>query len=148
MSGMSIGEVSRKTGIASSAIRYYEGLGLLPEPPRAGGWRRFPDSVVTRLLVIKTARGLGFTLEDIRVLIVDFSPDATPPERWRSIAKEKLPVIDEMIRRAHGMKHLLETGLQCRCTAIEECFLDGCEPGPEPRARRSQLPILRSAPLG
>jgi MerR family redox-sensitive transcriptional activator SoxR len=145
MEGITIGEVSRETGIASSAIRYYEGLGLLPEPPRRSGWRRFPRSVVTRLLVIKTARALGFTLADIRVLLCDFAPDASPPERWRAIATEKLPVIEEMIRRASGMKHLLEAGLACRCSVIEECFLDGCEPDSArggPQKRRTALPIL------
>jgi len=139
MEGITIGEVSRKTGIASSAIRYYERLGLLPEPPRRGGWRRFPDAVVTRILVIKTARALGFTLEDIRILLCEFSPDTTPPDRWRAIAAEKLPVIEEMIRRAHGMKHLLESGLACRCSAIEECFLDGCRP--TARAGKTHIPL-------
>lgn len=140
MDGITIGEVSRLTGVAQSAIRYYESLGLLPPPPRAGGWRRFPPAVVTRIQVVKTARGLGFTLEDIRVLLCDFAPEQRPSVRWQSIAEEKLPVVDEMIRRARGMKHLLEQGLQCRCQAIEECFLDGCTP---PRQKGSRgLPIL------
>ena len=141
MEGITIGAVSKKTGIASSAIRYYESLGLLPEPPREGGWRRFPDAVVTRLLVIKTARALGFTLADIRVLLCEFSPAATPPERWRAIASEKLPVIQEMIQRATGMKHLLESGLACQCTVIEECFLEGCRPRTSTGKRKTPLPI-------
>ena len=142
MDGLTIGDVSRKTGIAHSAIRYYESLGLLPKPPRAGGWRRFPPEVVTRLQVIRTARDLGFTLDDIRVLLVDFAPERLPSDRWKSIAETKLPIIDEMIRRANGMKHLLESGLRCDCRVIEECFLDGCRPATGRRPTGRALPIV------
>ena len=88
------------------------------------------------------------TLVDIRVLLCDFAPDQPPPTRWRAIAEAKLPVIDEMIRRAQGMKHLLEAGLRCECQEIEECFLDGCKPGPEPAQARAgtALPIVTLPP--
>lgn len=62
-------------------------------------------------------------------------------ERWRAVASEKLPVVEEMIRRATGMKHLLEAGLACQCSVIEECFLEGCRPRAGSTKRKTPLPI-------
>jgi MerR family redox-sensitive transcriptional activator SoxR len=135
----SIGQVAQAAGVAQSAIRYYERLGLLPKPPRSGGWRRYDLSVVERVRVIRLARQLGFALEEIRILLTGFSPDTPPPERWRSLARAKLGEVDELFRRAGAMKRLLEAGLGCSCVRIEDCFLDDCSrPAPRPRA----LPIV------
>ena len=136
----SIGEVARRAGLRQSAIRHYESVGLLPEPERASGWRRYTADTVERLQVIRAARDLGFALEEIRTLLYEFEPNTPPPERWRALAAEKLPAIDALINRALAMKHLLLAGLRCQCTRIEECFLEGCEPGPRSTAR--SLPII------
>jgi MerR family transcriptional regulator, redox-sensitive transcriptional activator SoxR len=138
---MSIGDVARETGLRQSAIRYYEEQGLLPPPPRRGGWRRFDPSVIARLQVIRAARDLGFTLSDIRALLADNAPDAAPPERWRALARAKLPDVDAALRRLTALRRLLIAGMRCRCLTIEECFLDGCSPE-DPTARPvTALPI-------
>src|SRR5690606_6632289 len=107
---ITIGEVARRTGLAPSAIRYYEAEGLLPSPERRSGKRAFAQESVERLMVIKMARELGFSLEDIKTLLDGFSVDTPPPERWQRLAERKLPEIDEVIRRATTMRHLLEKG--------------------------------------
>jgi MerR family redox-sensitive transcriptional activator SoxR len=140
METLSIGEVARRAGLRQSAIRYYESVGLLPQPERASGWRRYTADTVERLQVIRAARDLGFALEEIRTLLYEFEPNTPPPERWRALAAEKLPAIDALISRAMAMRHLLLAGLNCQCTRIEECFLEGCEPRPRSRAR--SLPIV------
>jgi MerR family redox-sensitive transcriptional activator SoxR len=140
MDALSIGEVSGRVGIRQSAIRYYESEGLLPSPPRASGRRKFDAQAVARLQVIRTARELGFSLEEIRQLLLDFPPDTPPPERWRALARQKLPEIDAQIQRAVALRRLLQAGMHCQCVRIEDCFIDDCsKPASAPRA----LPIVR-----
>ena len=81
MPGMSIGEVAKKMGLRSSAIRYYERLGLIPKAPRLSGRRRYDDRVLERLAMVRFAKHVGFSIAEIKVLLrgVDGRP---PPERW------------------------------------------------------------------
>ncbi len=139
MRGLGIGEVARQVGIRQSAIRYYESIGLLEPPERRGGWRLYEPAVVDRLQVIRTARELGFTIDEIRLLLDGFSPDTPPSERWRALAREKLPEVDVAIRRATALKRILAAGMSCQCVRIEDCFLEDCS---GQIARRPGLPIL------
>jgi MerR family redox-sensitive transcriptional activator SoxR len=128
MDTISIGEVAERTGLAPSAIRYYESEGLLPHPVRKGGKRAFPPDVVSRIVVIRMARDLGFSLGDIRTLLDGFSPATPPPERWHELARRKLPEVDEVLRRARAMKQLFEKGLGCGCVEVADCFVYDCNP--------------------
>jgi MerR family transcriptional regulator, redox-sensitive transcriptional activator SoxR len=126
MHALTIGEVARRVGIRQSAIRFYESAGLLPPSPRRGGRRCFDDGAVARLQVIRAARDLGFSLDDIRQLLREFPPDVPPPDRWRALARAKLPEVDEALRRLNALRRLLVAGMSCRCVTIDECFLDDC----------------------
>src|SRR5258708_26652994 len=66
MAGMSIGEVARKMGLRSSAIRYYERLGLIPKAPRVSGRRRYDDRVLERLAMVRFAKHVGFSVAEIK----------------------------------------------------------------------------------
>ena len=121
---MSIGEVARQAGVRPSALRYYEGIGLLPRPERENG-RRYEGEVLRevldRLAVVRVAQQAGFTIDEIRVLLDGFSEDIPPSERWRVLASEKLPEIEALVERALSMKQLLERGLRCECLRLEDC---------------------------
>ena len=132
-----IGEVARQTGLKASAIRFYETEGLLGRPSRAGGWRAFEPEVVDRLRVIRMARDLGFTLDDIRTLLTGFSPDTPPSARWQQLATRKLPDVSELIQRATAMKRLLEKGLRCDCVSVQDCIMYDCNPPVSIARRRS-----------
>jgi MerR family redox-sensitive transcriptional activator SoxR len=125
---MSIGELARRAGIRPSAIRYYESIGLMPRPVRLSGRRRYDPGAVDRLLVIQSARGLGFGVREILTLIDDSRAQTSITERWRALARRKLPEIDALIGRAGRMKKLLESGLTCGCVRIEDCILYDCAP--------------------
>src|SRR5438093_169271 len=116
-----IGEVALRAGLNPSAIRYYERIGLLPDPQRVSGQRRYDESVVGRLAVIDFAQQAGFTLAETRTLMSGFSAKVPPSARWRSLAQRKLPEVEDLIARANGMKRLLEEGLECECLSLEEC---------------------------
>jgi DNA-binding transcriptional MerR regulator len=125
---MTIGEVARRTGVAPSAIRYYEAEGLLSNPARKGGKRAFGSAVVDHVVVIRMARELGFSLDDIRTLLNGFSPDTPPPVRWRQLAERKLTEIEATIQRAQAMKRLFEKGLRCDCVSLADCIVHDCNP--------------------
>jgi MerR family transcriptional regulator, redox-sensitive transcriptional activator SoxR len=124
---MSIGEVAHRAGVRPSALRYYEGVGLLPLPERANGRRRYDgeelSEVLERLAVIRVAQQAGFTISEIRTLLDGFSEDTPPSERWRLLAEEKLPEVEALVERALGMKRLLERGMRCECLRFEDCAL-------------------------
>ena len=121
MAQLSISEVAAQAGLRPSAIRYYEAEGLLPEPHRVSGRRRYDESVLDRLAVIRLAQEAGFTLKDIRTLFHGFSANADAGTRWRQLAEQKLPEVDEMIARAQAMKRLLEELLECGCLDLGAC---------------------------
>ena len=121
MAGMSIGEVARRSGVAPSAIRYYESLGLLPAPPRAGGKRRYDESVLDWLGVIALAREAGFTMAELRELVRGFEPGTPPARRWRRLAARKLAEVDELVARAERMRTVLRHALACGCLRLEDC---------------------------
>jgi MerR family redox-sensitive transcriptional activator SoxR len=118
---LAIGEVARRTGLEPSAIRYYESLGLIPEPPRVGGKRRYDPSVLEWLSLIALAREAGFTMAEIKRLVTGFVPGTRPAERWQELATRKLAEIDAMVARAERMRAVLRVALDCGCFRMEDC---------------------------
>ena len=118
-----IGEVAERAGIRPSAVRYYERIGLLPEPRRTGGQRRYEPDVLLLLAGIGVAQRAGFTVAEIKRLFYGFADEARPSERWAELAREKLAALDDLIRRTREMKRLLKEGLRCGCTRLDECSL-------------------------
>ena len=121
MSDMSIGEVGRLAGLAPSAIRYYEQLGLIPRPARSGGKRRYDASVLEWLSLIALAREAGFTMAEIKRLVTGFTPGTRPAARWQELATRKLAEIDAMVARAERMRAVLRVALDCGCFRLEDC---------------------------
>jgi DNA-binding transcriptional MerR regulator len=87
---LAIGEVAERAGMSTSRIRYYEARGLLPEPERAAGKRRYSEEVFRRLAIIDAAQRVGFTLEEIRDLLG--ARDQPAHERLRQLALLKRPL--------------------------------------------------------
>ena len=125
MEEMSIGEVARRAGVRTSALRYYESVGVLPAPRRVSGRRRYDGEVLDLLAIVRVAQQAGFTVAEIRTLLHGFSADTPPSARWRALASRKLPEVEALIERALGMKRLLERGLRCDCLRLEDCELVG-----------------------
>lgn len=119
----SIGEVAAQAGLNTSAIRYYESVGLLSAPQRMNGRRVYDESVLQRLALVQLAQKAGFTVQEIGELFHGFAADTTPRERWQSMAHKKLAEIEQMVMRAQQMKAILELGLQCGCLRMEDCVV-------------------------
>jgi MerR family redox-sensitive transcriptional activator SoxR len=127
MKSLSIGDVAKRTGIRTSALRYYEEAGILPAPNRVSGRRVYDGDTVRRVDVLRFAQQAGFTLEEIKMLFRGF--DATTPlsARWQKLAKEKLIELDDLAERVKSMRRALEIGLQCGCVRIEDCSLSAAD---------------------
>jgi MerR family transcriptional regulator, redox-sensitive transcriptional activator SoxR len=120
---LTIGDLARVGGKAPSAIRYYEAIGLLPEPVRVSGRRRYPAEAVRSLSVIDTAQRAGLSLDDIRLLLRASAEDAGAIEQLRQVAERRLPVLRAAIERAELVREWLEQAADCGCPTLETCPL-------------------------
>lgn len=116
---MTIGEVAERAAMSTSRIRYYEARGLLPDPERAAGKRRYGEDVFRRLAIIDAAQRVGFTLNEIRDLLG--SRDELAHERLRQLALLKLPELDDLIARASSVRRALKICSRCSCESIDVC---------------------------
>lgn len=123
MKELSIGEVARRTGVAASALRYYEDAGLLPAPRRVSGRRRYDPGVLRRVEVLRCAQRAGFTLAGIRTLFHGSGAETPLGERWNGPAHARLRQLDELIARAGQMKQAIVAGMGCGCVRLEDCIL-------------------------
>jgi MerR family transcriptional regulator, redox-sensitive transcriptional activator SoxR len=117
----SIGEIAAAAGLRTSALRYYESVGLLPRATRVHGRRRYDPDVLERLRVIKLAKDLGFTLREIRTFVGGLREEPAPSPRWRALIERKLVEISSLVARAQAMKRILEQGLRCDCLTLTDC---------------------------
>lgn len=118
---MRIGEVAERAGVRPSLIRYYEGIGLLPAPPRVNGQRRYDAGVLRRLSVIDVAQRAGMSLDEVRLLVDHESEPVSVP--LNQLAAAKLPEIDALIERAWGVRAWLQAAVTCSCESIDDCGL-------------------------
>ncbi|WP_460351426.1 MerR family DNA-binding transcriptional regulator [Actinoallomurus acanthiterrae] len=115
---LTIGELARRTGVAASALRYYEELGLLPAPARVSGQRRYPESAVRVVGTILLYSDAGFTLAEQKALLA--SREGMDGE-WSRLARRKLAELDEQIARAQAAREAIRHGLRCPHEEITQC---------------------------
>ena len=120
---MTIGKVAARAGIRVSHIRYYEEVGVLPQPERVSGQRRYDEDVLRRLSIIDVAQRAGMTLDEIRELTGPRLRDESAGERLRELAEHKLPHIEALIERAQAVKSWLEIAGSCDCQTVDVCGL-------------------------
>lgn len=122
---LTIGQLANESGVSVATIRFYERKGLMPEPDRtpSSGYRRYPPGATRRLLFIRHAKELGFSLEEIQELLeLRVDPSSTCADvRWR--AEEKIADIERRVASLQGMREALER-LAKRCRGegpVSEC---------------------------
>lgn len=117
---LSIGDVARAAGLQSSAVRYYEDIGLLPRPIRVGGKRRYQADTIDRLLLIRFCRRLGFRLSDMRRLFFDpRNPNAKAT--WRKLLDARLEEVSAAIEAAKAVERVLRESRDCDCVTLDSC---------------------------
>jgi MerR family redox-sensitive transcriptional activator SoxR len=123
MASLTIGEVAAQAGLNTSHIRYYERVGVLPQPERVGGQRRYDDGVLSRLAIIDVAQRAGLSLDEIRDLTGPDNRNSEAGARIREIADRKLPDIEALISRAEAVRTWLQVARHCNCETVDVCSL-------------------------
>jgi DNA-binding transcriptional MerR regulator len=115
---VAIGELARRAGTATSALRYYERIGLLPPAERAGGKRHYPPSTAERLALVRLYQDAGFTLKEIRQLL---AAGGRRGGSWTALAEHKIAELDARIAKAGRAKKMLEHALGCPHQDLLNC---------------------------
>jgi MerR family redox-sensitive transcriptional activator SoxR len=122
--GLSIGDIAARTGLAVSAIRYYEAQGLIAPWRNAAGRRRFQRADIRRLSFVMIAQQFGFTLPQIRVEL-DRLPKHRAPTKadWSRISAEFRSGLDARITRLEKLRDTLDGCIGCGCLSLDACAL-------------------------
>jgi MerR family redox-sensitive transcriptional activator SoxR len=121
---LSIGEVAERTGVAVSAVRYYEREGLLPATRSDGGQRRFPREALRRVAFIRIAQRVGLSLDEIRDALDSLPASRTPTNAdWARLSRSWRPRLDEQIALLTRLRDQLSSCIGCGCLSLKTCSL-------------------------
>ena len=121
---LAIGEVTRRSGFAASALRYYESQGLITAERSAGGRRTFPRSVLRRLAFIRAASNVGLSLEEIRDELACLPAERTPTKAdWHRMSRHWRSRLDEQIAALERLRDGLDSCIGCGCLSLQRCRL-------------------------
>jgi MerR family redox-sensitive transcriptional activator SoxR len=118
---MKIGELAAQAELAPSAIRYYEKLGLLPTAERIGGQRRYSSAALDRVLLIRFAGEMDFTLAEIKLFLDGFRQNTPVSTRWRKLTTRKIAELQQRLAFTRRLLNYLERLQHCRCVQLHQC---------------------------
>jgi MerR family redox-sensitive transcriptional activator SoxR len=136
---LTIGAVSERTGVATSALRFYEAEGLIHATRTAGGQRRYARDVLRRVSFIRVAQQVGLTLDEIREALHSLPEHRTPTEKdWRRLSASWRPRLDAQIAMLERLRDRLDGCIGCGCLSLRFCRMlnpddRAGEQGPGPR---------------
>ena len=116
--GLTVGRAARLLGLAPSALRYYDDIGLVPADKDAAGYRRYRQRDVKAVALVRAAQDLGFSLDDIRELM---RLDPAAREARRALAQEKIAEIDRTTAKLVAVRSFLEHAQSCTCHDPAQC---------------------------
>lgn len=153
MAGLRIGQVAQQAGVTTSTIRYYERAALLPRPPRsAAGYRLYSERAVEELVFIRRAQNMGFSLDEIRELLLLSRNGTAPCSRVIALAEQHLAAVDDRVRQLQTFRKELASTVrrwrrgECGFTPGGLCDLIAAS-RPLPRRVRNG-PLLRATSRG
>jgi MerR family redox-sensitive transcriptional activator SoxR len=136
---LTIGEVSRRSGVAASALRFYEQRGLITAQRAGSGHRHFPRPVLRRIAFIVFAQRVGLTLDEIGAELAKLPPEGAPTRRdWSRLSRTWTSKIDQRIHELERLRAGLTECIGCGCLSLDRCKLANPEDraatlGPGPR---------------
>jgi MerR family redox-sensitive transcriptional activator SoxR len=121
---LSIGEVAARSGVATSALRFYEAEGLITSHRTSGNQRRYERAILRRIALIQAGRAAGIPLERIRLALETLPADRTPTRRnWERLSRGWREDLDLQIATLQAIRDRLTTCIGCGCLSIEACSL-------------------------
>ena len=119
---LTIGEVARRSGVASSALRFYEERGLIASVRAGSGHRRYPRSVLRRIAFIVFAQRIGLTLEEIGAELAKLPANRSPTRQdWARLSGAWTKRVDQMIAQLQRLRDGLTQCIGCGCLSIDKC---------------------------
>jgi MerR family transcriptional regulator, redox-sensitive transcriptional activator SoxR len=124
MNELTIGELSERSGVATSAIRYYEDLGLVSSRRTTGNQRRYERLTLRRLAFIRTAQRVGLTLDEIERALAALPSSRTPTKAdWTRLSRTWRPRLDAQIHQLERLRDSLDSCIGCGCLSLRRCAL-------------------------
>jgi len=121
---LAVGEVSRRTGVAVSALHYYEQLGLITSTRTTGNQRRYPRFMIRRISLILVAKRLGIALSDVAHVFATLPMDDLPTSRdWHRLSRRWQSQLDAKKREIERLQHELTGCIGCGCLSMKSCRL-------------------------
>ena len=121
---LTIGELSTRSGVASSALRFYEAQGLISAGRTSGNQRRYERAVLRRVALIQAGRAAGIPLEQIRLALGTLPSGRTPTRRdWERFSRRWREDLDRRIATLQAVRNRLTTCIGCGCLSIDRCSL-------------------------
>jgi MerR family transcriptional regulator, redox-sensitive transcriptional activator SoxR len=146
---LSIGQVSARSGVAHSALRYYEEQGLISSSRTVGGARRYARTVLRRLAFVRAAQNVGLSLAEIREALATL-PDDRPPTAtdWARLSRGWRDRLDEQIAALVQLRDGLDSCIGCGCLSLARCALSnpGDVAATSGSGARWLSPLLRRVP--
>jgi len=119
-----IGEVAARAGLAASALRHYERVGLIEAVRSGGGQRRYQRGVLRRLAFVRAAQNVGLSLEEIRTALATLPASRTPTKAdWERLSRQWRARLDERIRELETLRDQLTSCIGCGCLSLQRCAL-------------------------
>jgi MerR family transcriptional regulator, redox-sensitive transcriptional activator SoxR len=146
---LTIGEMAERSGVATSALRYYEKEGLIDSARTPGGQRRYHRDVLRRVAFIRAAQHVGLSLDDIRESLASLPDNRTPTAAdWEKLSRSWRPLLDERIHELERLRDRLDSCIGCGCLSLKACRLANphdvaAELGPGPRYILGDAPRRR-----
>ena len=141
-SELSIGELSTRSGVAPSALRFYERRGLIESTRTDGNQRRYDRSVLRRIAFVQAGRAAGITLSEIGTALEGLPTHRTPSRRdWERLSKRWRDDLDARIETLEALRNRLSTCIGCGCLSIDKCDL--LNPDDEAAARGAGAHYLK-----
>ena len=140
MKTLTIGELAERSGVATSAIRFYESKGLLHSERTVGNQRRYEQSTLRRVSFIKAAQRVGLTLEEISEAMAMLPDNRTPTKAdWTRLSRAWRERLDDQIARIELLRDRLDGCIGCGCLSLKKCALNNpgdwmATLGPGPRS--------------
>jgi MerR family redox-sensitive transcriptional activator SoxR len=119
---LTVGELSQRSGMAASALRYYEREGLIEATRTAGGQRRYQRAVLRRLAFIRAARNVGLSLEEVRDAMARLPSSRTPTKSdWTAISRAWSQRLNDQIEALTALRDGLDSCIGCGCLSLARC---------------------------
>ncbi len=148
---LTIGEVARRSGLAASALRFYESQGLIVAVRPSGGQRRFERSVLRRLAFIRAAQNVGLSLDEIRAALATLPAGRTPTKAdWAALSRTWRARLDEQIAALQVLRDGLTSCIGCGCLSLRQCGLSNPDDAVSGTGAGARFlpPALRRPPAG